>query len=175
MLKLRAALLFGAFAIQSGAAQRHLVAPTSIQIQAGAMEVMKAARYATLATIGKDGQPQSRIVDPLVSPDGTIWIGTNPLTRKVGEIRKDSRVSLLFFNAKASEYVTVIGNASIVNDVRTKSAHWKEDWAPFYKSKHAGSDFMLIRVQPSRLEVSSQRLGLNNHPVTWRPVTIDLR
>jgi len=175
MQSLRAVLLLGVIIAHTVAAQTQQSQKTSKQIQAGALEVMKAARYATLATIGKDGQPQTRIVDPLVAADGTIWIGTNPLTRKVSEISKDSRVTLLFFNSKANEYVTVIGNAVVITDARTKATHWKEDWAPFYKAKYTGSDFLLIRVQARRLEVSSPRLGLTNDPVTWKPVLLDLR
>jgi hypothetical protein len=59
---------------------------------AAAYEVMNASRYAALVTRGKDGYSQARIVDPLLGPDRTIWIATNPLTRKVEEIRRDGRV-----------------------------------------------------------------------------------
>jgi len=38
---------------------------------------------ARLSAIGPDGQPQARIVDPFPpDADSTIWIATNPLTRK---------------------------------------------------------------------------------------------
>lgn len=92
-------------------------APTRAQVIAAAKDVMQTARYATLITIGDNGQPQARIVDPLL-PEGdfTVWIGTNPLTRKVAEIKRDPRVTLLYFNAAAAEYVTVLGTATPVTD-----------------------------------------------------------
>lgn len=77
--------------------------PPRAQVIAAAKDVMQTARYSTLITIGDDGQPEARIVDPFVpEEDLTIWIGTNPLTRKVAQIRRDPRVTLLYFNAAAA-------------------------------------------------------------------------
>jgi general stress protein 26 len=141
--------------------------------QVAAFEVMQAARFATLVTLGGDGHPQGRIVDPLVAGDRTIWVATNPLSRKVGEIRRDPRVTLVFFNAGANEYVTVRGRARAVTDARTRAVRWKPEWEPFYKARHEGKDFMLLEVVPLRYEISSARLGLANDPLTWKPVVIE--
>jgi general stress protein 26 len=149
--------------------------PTPAEIRAAAFEVMTAARYCTLITIGRDGHPQARVVDPLVSGDNhSIWIATNPLSRKVMEIKRDARVTLLFFNAAANEYVTVLGRAIVVMDSAKKAKHWKPEWAPFYKEQHRGRDFLLFEVRPFRLEVDSPRHGLMNDPKTWRPVVLNV-
>jgi PPOX class probable F420-dependent enzyme len=149
--------------------------PQAREIKAAAFDVMRAARYCTLVTIGADGQPQARIVDPLVAEsEGTIWIATNPLTRKVDEIRRDPRVTLMFFNAAANEYVTVFARATVVSDATRKTAHWKAEWKPFYKGGAAGDDHMLFEVKPFRLEISSARHKLNNDPTTWRPVVLEI-
>jgi general stress protein 26 len=140
--------------------------------RAAAFEVMKAARFGTLVTLGRDGHPQARIVDPLLGADRTFWIATNPLTRKVEEIRRDARVTLLFFNAAAMEYVTVHGRARAVSDAATKAARWKPEWEGFYKNRHEGADFMLFEVRPIRYEVASARLGLANDAKTWKPVIV---
>jgi len=139
-------------------------------VRAAAVEIMKAARYCTLVTIGADGQPQARIVDPLlVDGQTSIWIATNPLSRKVAEIKHDARVTLLFFNTKANEYVTVIGRAAVVTDASQKARHWKADWAPFYKKQSRGEDFMLFEVRPSQLEVVSPGRGIMNDSTNWKP------
>ena len=144
------------------------------RIHAAAFDVMTAARYCTLVTIGSDSHPQARVVDPLLGSDRTIWIATNPLTRKVEEIRRDARVTLLFFNAAANEYVTIHGRARLVADAATRTARWKPEWGPFYKNRHEGPDFLLIEVRPFRLEISSPRHGLENDTRTWRPVSLDI-
>ena len=149
--------------------------PPRTQVIAAAKKVMQGARYCTLVTIGPGGQPQARIVDPfLPDSDLTIWIATNPLTRKVTEIRSDPRVTLLYFNPATREYVTVLGTAVLDGDPHHKAAHWKPEWAPLYKDQNRGEDYLLIRVRPSRLEVVSARQGMRNDPKTWRPVILDV-
>lgn len=150
-------------------------APTPDQIRAAADEIMRAARQCTLVTIGDDGQPQARIVEPLIAADGSVWIATNALTRKVQEIKRDPRVTLMFFNPAGGEYVAVLGRATLVTDAARKAAHWRAEWKPFYRDEHRGADFMLFEVRPQRLEVSSPRRKLDNDPTTWKPVILDVR
>ncbi len=151
-------------------------APKPAQIRAAAFDVMKAARYCTLVTLADDGHPQGRIVDPLVSEaEGVIWIATNPASRKVTEIARDSRVTLTFFNAAAGEYVTLLAKASVVLDSARKAAHWKDEWKAFYKDGPRGPDFMLFEVRPFRIEISSERHKLTNDLLTWRPVILNLQ
>ncbi len=148
----------------------------SATVIAAARDIMQAARYCTLITIGADGRPQARIVDPF-PPDSdlTIWIATNPLTRKVQDIRRDARVTLLYFSAATSEYVTVLGTAAPDTSAQAKAGHWKSVWASLYKKQNRGDDYLLLRVKPSRLEVVSIRRGISNDPKTWRPVSVDIR
>ncbi len=148
--------------------------PTPPEMRAAAFDVMRAARYCTLITNGADGQPQARIVDPLiVESESAIWIATNPLTRKVTQIKRDERVTLMFFNASEGEYVAVFAKAFPVADAARRAAHWKPEWLPFYKGGVNG-DVTMFEVKPFRLEVSSPRHHLNNDPKTWRPVVLDL-
>lgn len=149
--------------------------PPRAQVIAAAKDIMQKARYCTLITIGPDGQPQARIVDPfLPDSDLTIWIATNPLTRKVQEIRRDPRVTLLYFSPTTFEYVTVLGTAVLDTDALHKAAHWKAEWATLYKDQNRGEDYLLLRVKPSRLEVVSAQHGMGNDPKTWRPVIVDV-
>jgi general stress protein 26 len=138
-----------------------------------ALEIMKAARYATLVTIGSDGQPQARIVDPLLTVDaGSIWIATNPRSRKVAELTKNHRVTLLFFNMPRNEFVTVLARASVVTDSTTKANHWKSEWTPFYKGGSNGRNVALFEVKPFQIEIVSPTRGFNNDTITWRPVIV---
>ena len=150
-------------------------APSRAQIIDAATDIIRLARYGTLVTMGEDGRPQARIVDPFApEADLTIWIATNPLTRKVQDIRRDPRVTLLYFNQARAEYVTVIGTARLETDPRQRAARWKAEWAGLYKDDNRGDDYVLLRVRPSRLEVSSVERGLRNDPTTWRPLIVDL-
>jgi general stress protein 26 len=149
-------------------------APHRPAILAAARELMGRARYCTLVTVGPEGHPQARIVDPL-APEGddmTVWIATNPLTRKVDQIRKDPRVTLLYFHSGGPGYVTLLGTAEVVSDAAEKAKRWKEEWAPFYKDKSRGDDYVLLRVKPSRLEIVSEAQGMRSDPQTWRPLSV---
>jgi general stress protein 26 len=149
--------------------------PSRADVIAAARDVMQKAVYCTFITIGEDGQPQTRIVDP-TSPDPNliIWIGTNPLTRKVNEIQRDPRVTVLYFHASSVSYVTVMGRAALVTDAGEKERRWKKSWAPFYPNGFRDSSFTLVRVTPTRLEISSPLRKMMSDPKTWLTVVIDL-
>jgi general stress protein 26 len=149
-------------------------APSRAEIIAAARDVIQKARYCPFVTIGEDGHPQARLVDPL-APDAafTIWIPTNPLTRKVDQIRRDPRVTLLCFDTATSSYVTVLGRGGLVTDAAEKRAHWKADWNAIYPSGPLGTDSVLIRLTPFRLEIVSESRGMIGDAKTWRPLAID--
>jgi PPOX class probable F420-dependent enzyme len=139
-----------------------------------ARELMVKARFCALVTIGGDGHPQARAVDAFAPEDDmTVWIATNPVTRKVAEVRKDPRVTLYYYEPGGPGYVTLLGRAVVVSDPAEKAKRWKEDWAAFYKDKSRGEDYVLIRVTPLRLEIVSYGDGLLNDPASWRPLSIE--
>ena len=149
-------------------------APPRDAVFKAAREVIAAARYATLGTIDDlGGYPQARVVDPFApEPDFTIWIGTNANTRKVQEVSRNPRVSLLYFDAPRQHYVSIIGAATVVRDAAEKSRRFKPEWKAFYKNGSEGDDYVLLRVDPLRLEIVAESLGMKNDPETWRPVSI---
>lgn len=167
------------FAIVSVAVGAQVGAPVPAQpsrevIITAATDVVQKARFCTLVTIGEDGHPQARVVDPLgPDPDFTMWIATNPLTRKVNQIRRDARTTLLCFDTATSSYVTVLGRAVLITDPAEKQKHWKADWAPIYPDGPRGAGFMLIRLTPRRLEIVSESRGIVGDPKTWLPRAID--
>lgn len=161
----------GALALGSQAAPA--AQPSRGEILTVSREIIKHARYCTFVTVGADGHPQARIVDPL-SPDEdfTIWLATNPLTRKVGEVQRDRRVTLSCFDAASSSYVTLLGHATIVTDAAERSRRWKPEWTPFYPGGASGANVLLIRINPVRLEIVSPDRGMGGDPQTWLPTTI---
>lgn len=138
--------------------------------------IMERARYCTLVTVGAGGHPQARIMDAFPpEAEMVVWMATTPASRKVGEIRKDPRVTLSYFDAKTMGYVTLIGRATLVTDSAEKAKRWKDDWAKIYKDRHRGDDYLLMRVTPIRLEVSAEGEGVKNDPRTWRAAVVEFR
>ena len=99
--------------------------------------------------------------------DMTIWMATNPASRKVEQIRNDSRVTVHYFDSAGLGYVSLMGEARIVEDHEEKARRWKSEWEAFYPDRE--SSYILIEVRPNRLEVVSEKHGLSGDPVTWTP------
>ena len=147
--------------------------PDRATLLAAARDVMQTARYCAFITFGPDGRAQARAVDAFAPEDDlTVWVATKPATRKVAEVRKDPRVTLYYYEPKGPGYVTLLGDAQVVDDPAEKAKRWKEEWAAFYSDRNRGADYVLLRVRPRRLEVVSYGKGLLGDPVSWRPFEV---
>ncbi len=142
--------------------------PLETKYKDAAREIMTNAGYCALITNDAEGAPRVRAMDPFLPDDNFIvWLGTNPKSRKVSQIRKDSRVTLYYLNKDATGYVTIRGLAEIVNDSTDKETYWKEGWENFYPDKDEG--YLLIKVVPQWLEVISESQGITGDSTTWQP------
>jgi len=150
--------------------------PTRAQVLDAARDLMQAARYCTFVTVDEEGQPRARVVDPFPpETDMTVWMATKAATRKVAQIRKNPRATLLCFDAAKKGYVTLLGTAAVVDDPAEKAKRWKPEWKDFYDDENRGKDYILIRLKPARLEVLSPAHGLGNDPRTWLPPSLELQ
>jgi len=141
------------------------------QLIAEAREIMTATRYCALITIDRSGRAQARTMDAFAPDDQmVVWFGTNPLSRKVAEIRGHARVTLYYFDRESQAYVTIHGVARLVNDATEKTRHWKEEWKAFYPDRD--KNYTLIEVRPLTLEVVNTKKGILGDPKTWRPPTV---
>lgn len=130
--------------------------------------LMAGAQFATLVTLDETGAPRSRTVQPKApEPDFSVWIATNPKTRKITDIARDGRVVLHYFDPKRMGYVSIAGKARVVRDRAEKAAHWDKAWDSFYPDKENGA--VLIGVTPDRMEIVSDKDGITGDKATWRP------
>ena len=162
-----------------GGCATHVAATAALPIDdasrmAAARQLMATARYCALITIGEDGQPQARTIDPS-PPDArmVVWFATNPATRKVRQIERDPRVTLYYFDERSPGYVTVIGTARVIDDPGTKQQRWLQKWTPFYPGGAAAA--VLFEVTPRRIEVVDVKRGIVGDPQTWAPPSVDIK
>lgn len=164
----------GERAASSSAAQSAAAQPSREQILAAARELIAGVRYATLSTLNEAGAPESRLMEPFAPEQNfDIWMGTNAASSKVVEIDRRPDATLLYADTTREGYVSVSGRAVIVRDPAEKAKRWNPSWAVFYRDQNLGEDYVLIRLTPSRLEISSPKQGMNNAPDTWKPVKVD--
>jgi general stress protein 26 len=167
-------LALGALVCQRLSAQVVTPAPASSPtLEASARRIIAAVPYPTLITTESPGRPQARTVQPR-QPDSTwtVWLATNPRTRKVGEITRNPNVVLHYFDQTTLSYVSLVGHARVVRDRATKLAHWDPAWDAFYADRD--TSVVLIAVTAERLEVVSTTLGISGDAATWRPPTVRL-
>ena len=135
-------------------------------------QVMKDAGYPALITVDEQGQPRARTVDAF-APDAsmTIWVATRPNTRKVAQIRTNSAVTLYYFDASSRSYVTLMGEAELIDDEATKKDKRRDrDGDRLYPD--FPNDYLLIKIKPRNVEalIPSYR----GDPDTWAPIRVDL-
>lgn len=132
---------------------------------------MTTARYCALITKDSAGRIHSRTMDAFSPEDDmTVWLATNPRSRKVREIRRQPRVTLYYFNRDDQAYVSLTGIARLVNDPKEKARRWKDEWKDFYPDR--AKDYLLIEVKPEMLEVVSVKKGIVGDSRTWQTPTV---
>lgn len=136
-----------------------------------AREIMKSTPFCALVTIDSLGQSQVRTMNPFPQSDETvIWFATSRKSRKVGEIKNNSNVSVYYSDhSKARGYVNITGTAVIIDDkellVKMKRAYWENipDWQ---------NRFVLIKITTKTMDVVNYSRGLSGDPETNRSATV---
>lgn len=144
---------------------------TKNKLMTVAREIMIEARSCALITLDEEGRPRVRTMDPFVPEnDLTVWFGTNSKSRKVKQIKNDQRVTLYYLDSDASGYVMISGIAQLVDDQMEKDKRWKEEWEAFYPNNR--KDYLLIKVSPEWMEISSINRGIVSDTITWQPPNV---
>ena len=136
-----------------------------------ARTVIASAGYPALITLDEQGQPRARTVDAFEPDDDfVVWVATRPVTRKVKQIKQHRAVTLYYFSAELSSYVTLMGDASLVSDTVTKRAMRRvQDHEKLYP--RFPDDYVLIKVVPKRLE--GVLPGFRGDENTWEPIGVN--
>ncbi len=163
-------LLFSAGALARGD-EKQTASTRTDSLLTAARELMAAAQYCALITVDSTGQPHARMMDPF-PPDTNmvVWLGTNPHSRKVREIRRHPQVTLYYPGPGGQGYVSLIGRARLVDEPTEKERRWKPGWEEFYPDRQ--TSYLLIAVTPLSLEIVSYPHGFLGDPVTWQPPVI---
>jgi general stress protein 26 len=144
------------------------------ELLVAAREIIAGQQYCALITQDEEGRSQARTVNPFPPDEEMIvWIATSTLTRKVQQIRRDSRVALYYADhGKATGYVAITGKAVLVDDkaemIKRKRAYWDTAFPGF-------KNLVLIKVIPEHLDVLNYSRGALNDPVTWHAPSVEFK
>lgn len=147
---------------------------TEAAILTEAKSIIESSYYCTLITQDKKGQPKARIVEPFLPEKGyTVWMATNPNSRKVIQLKNNSKTTLHYFDKSKLAYVSLMGDAYLVDDAIIKAQKWKEGWEKFYPKRD--TDYLLIKFVPHTLELISPSKKYLGDKITWKPHQVLLR
>ena len=157
------------------AEEEHDPASAESAILSAARAIIAEDPNCALITLDADLQPRVRTVT--ASPpeeDLTIWIATRPSTRKARQIRQHDKVTLYFDDDARGSYVSIMGNATLHNDLETKKAkNFHDEGALRAFWPNYPDDYLLIKVVPLWIEVLGH--GIEADPETWRPQGVVLQ
>jgi general stress protein 26 len=148
--------------------------PERDSIIAAAREIIGMQKYCALITVDSSGKPQVRTMNPFPPEDDmTVWIATNSRSRKVKEIRNNSKVCLYYANqSQATGYVSITGKAVLVDDMNEKQKRKREYWNQAFPDWNY---LILIQVIPEKLEVLNYKRGMLNDSTTWSTPSIEFK
>jgi general stress protein 26 len=133
-------------------------------------DAILSAQYCIMTSISESGNPNSRLMQPYEpETDLTIYLGTSPHSRKVGEIQGNQRVNLSYHSSRENAYVSMMGNASIEDNISMRSYYWREEWRVFFPGGPDSDDYTLIKFVPDRIEVMNLARNICRVPYGLRP------
>lgn len=132
---------------------------------------MQNAKYCTLITQG-DTRLNARILQPFdPHPDGTLYFGTHPDSRKVADIQRNPTATALYFDQNDIGYVTLQGTAKITDDLAMRQRYWNANWRAYFP-KGPDEGYTLIQFTPDRLEILSFGHSVTPEPYGLKPAIL---
>jgi general stress protein 26 len=139
-----------------------------------ALEIINKADFCALITLDNEGIPEARMMQTLPTDhDFVIWLATKPNTRKVEQIKQNSKVGVYYTGNESSAYVYIKGNATLVNDILLKKKYWKEGWESFYPDME--TDMILIKISPLTAQIVSYTHGIVSEELNWSAPIINIK
>jgi len=127
--------------------------PTDAEKRTHLRKIVNAAQTAFFVTHTPEGTLHGRpMATAEVAEDfDALWFSTSRVSGKIHDLRADAKVFLGYSNSSGSEWASVTGRATVIND-REKI---RELWSPFWKTWFDGPDdpnLVLIKVTPESAE-----------------------
>ncbi|MBC6981402.1 pyridoxamine 5'-phosphate oxidase family protein [Caulobacter sp. 17J80-11] len=121
--------------------------------------------FCVAGTQAEAGGANVRVVQPMrVQDDWTVNVITNRRCRKVREIERFKRLTLLYQSDDRRSYVCLAGPAEVVEDIELKRATWTpahDRWNPGGPENPAT---VFMRLKTDRIELWSASQGIMPEP-----------
>jgi general stress protein 26 len=133
-------------------------------VWSAAWATVRRKRYALLATRAEEGV-HGRVVQPHPpNADFETWIGTRTSSRKVHELERDPRATLVYQDDARVACVTLIGGVTIHRDLPAAERRFMPAWHAFWPEGRESPDFVNLRFRPEVIEVWDGLRGITPPP-----------
>jgi general stress protein 26 len=85
-----------------------------------------------------------------IDANGDIWFFSNSYSNKNREIEDDSKVQLFYSNNSSSEYLSIYGEAEILNDQEKVDELWNPIVKTWFHGGKTDPDITVIKVRPEQ-------------------------
>lgn len=124
--------------------------------------------FCVAVTQGDGGDANARIVQPRpLGIDWTVDVLTNRRCRKVREIERSGRLTLLYQHDKDLSYVSLIGLAYIVDDVDFKRSVWTDEHYRWNPKGPEDPATVYLRLRTERIELWSAMHDVMPAPIGY--------
>lgn len=112
--------------------------------------MLDAAPFPLLVTRDEEGFAVARPMYLAAREENVFWFPASASSRKIAQVRKDPRVTLLFVRQAEFDYASVYGAVSVVASPDRKRALWREEWIEQWPAGPDDEDYILLRVEGCR-------------------------
>ena len=126
---------------------------TADNLRCLARETVNAVPTCLAITIDGNGDANARAINTSKLTDQwTVCFMTDRRTRKVGEIARTGRMTLVYFHQTGGAYVTLVGRARIIDDVAVKQAIWQPGSFKWHPGGPTDPNVVLVEFMTERIE-----------------------
>jgi len=108
-------------------------------------QIVDAVAFPLLVTIDSDGCPRGRPMALLRRDENVLWFATSRASRKVAQIKADSRVTVLCVDTAHFNHASVRGRAEVVDDREMKTHFWRGEWRDEWGGP-SDPDYVLLKI-----------------------------
>jgi general stress protein 26 len=130
---------------------------TSLLLQI-AREIINKVPMCLAITVDQDGHANARVVQTSqLSEDWTVRFMTDRRSRKVEEIERSGKMTLAYQFVPENQYVTLIGRATVNDDIEVKNAIWQPASLRWHPGGPNDPNVVLIDFVTDRIELWSSK------------------
>jgi general stress protein 26 len=133
-----------------------------------ARQLVAEVKFCVAATQDEDGSINARVVQPRpLGEDWSVDFLTNRRCRKVRDVERSGRITLLYQHDESHSYVSLSGAAEIVEDLELKRRTWTEAHNRWNLTGPEDPATVYARLRPDRIELWSASHGVMPEPTGY--------